>query len=101
MMGTSEIENELELQQVLWACYTYWKRQGEALPPNERVVCYKWVRGPYEDRFGTRFHQSKLQRLAKLGFLEKDDTARGGSRRYYRIVEPEQVGELLRKWGLN
>ena len=98
-MRVNEIENDLELQQVLWACYKYW--QGESLPPDERIICYSWVRRLYEDRFGTKFHQSKLGRLAKLGFLEKGDTARSGNRRYYKIADPNRVDDLLRKWNLN
>ena len=97
-MRVNEIENDLELQRVLWACYTYW--QGEALPPHERTICYSWVRRLYEDRFGAKFHQSKLGRLAKLGFLKKGDTARSGNRRYYKIADPNRVDDLLRKWNL-
>lgn len=97
-MGPNEIEDDLELQRILWACYKYW--DGESLPPQERIICYSWVLGPYEDRFGTKFHQSGLRRLTKLRFLEKDDTSRGGHRRYYKIVDPDRVGDLLRKWNL-
>lgn len=97
-MRVNEIENDLELQQVLWACYKYW--QGESLPPDERIICYSWIRRLYEDRFGAKFHQSKLGRLAKLGFLKKGDTARSGNRRYYKIADPNRVDDLLRKWNL-
>ncbi len=88
-MRADEFEKDLELQQVLWACYEYW--QGETLPPRERVICYSWVVRVYEDRFGTKFHHSKLRHLAKLGFLKEDSTSRGGQRRYYKIVEPDHV----------
>jgi len=98
-MKTREIENNSELQRVLWACYKYW--EGESSPPQERVICYSWVIGSYKDRFGTEFHQSKLYVLTKLGFLKQDDTARGGNRRYYKIVSPNQVGDLLKKWSLS
>ncbi|MFB0521206.1 MAG: hypothetical protein ACETWD_07245 [Desulfatiglandales bacterium] len=99
-MRANEIENDLELQRVLWACYKYW--QGEkSLPPDRRIICYSWVIGPYENRFGTKFHQSRLGRLAKLGFLKKGDTARSGHRRYYKIADPDRVDDLLRKWDLN
>jgi hypothetical protein len=97
-MRANEIENDLELQRVLWACYRYW--QGEALPPHERVICYSWVVRLYEDRFDAGFHQSKLRRLAGLGFLQQDDTSRGGNRRYYMIVDPNRVASLLKKWKL-
>jgi hypothetical protein len=99
VMGADEIENDLELQRILWACYKYW--QDESLPPHERTICYSWVIGPYEDKFDTKFHQSKLQRLAKLGFLKQDETSRGGGRRYYKIINPEEIDALLRKCSLN
>lgn len=95
-MRTEGIENNHELQQVLWACYRYW--QNEALPPPERTICYSWVLRLHEERFGTRFHQSSLRRLAELGFLKQDDASRSGHRRYYRIMDPHGVEDLLRKW---
>lgn len=97
-MRTHEIENAPELQRVLWACYSYW--QGESAPPDKRAICYSWVVPVYKDRFGTKFHHSRLRRLAELGFLTRDDTSRAGRRRYYRIVEPSRVEDLLRKWNL-
>jgi hypothetical protein len=99
-MKANEIENAPELQQVRWACYQYWQGE-ELLPPHKRVIWYKWVLGPYKDRFGTKFHQSKLRLLAKLGFLKQDDALRSGHRRYYKIVDPNRVDDLLRKWDLN
>jgi hypothetical protein len=99
-MRATEIENDPELQRVLWACYQYWQGE-EALPPHERTICYKWALDLYESKFGTKFHQSKLRLLAKLGFLKHDDTSRGGHRRYYKIMDPNQVDNLLRKWNLS
>jgi hypothetical protein len=98
-MEANEIEDDVELQRVLWACYKYW--HDESLPPYERIICYNWVLGPYENRFGTKFHQSGLRRLTKLGFLKQDHASRGGHRRYYKIVDPNRVADLLRKWILN
>ena len=98
-MNASEIESDAELQRVLWACYKYW--QGESSPPQDRVICYSWVIGPYRERFGTDFHQSRLYLLTKLGFLKQDDTARGGNRRYYKIISPSRVADLLTKWKLS
>jgi hypothetical protein len=95
----SEVENDLELKRVLWACYEYWQGEESSLP-HERSVCYKWVLRVYEDRFGGRFHQSKLRRLATLGFLERDDASRREHRRYYRITDPDRVEALLSKWDL-
>jgi hypothetical protein len=97
-MKTDEIENEPELQQVLLACYKYW--QDESLPANERVICYNWIVGLYSEKFGAKFHPSRLRHLIKLGFLKENDTSRGGHRRYYEIINPDQVHELLMKWGL-
>lgn len=98
-MISNELENDQELQRVLWACYKYWR--GESLPPHKRIICYSWVASLYEERFGTKFHQSKLARLAKLGLLEKDYLSRHGQRRYYTIVDPDRVDDLLWRWGLD
>ena len=98
-MRADEIEDYPELQRVFWACYKYW--QGESLPPGERIICYSWVLHLYEDKFGTKFHQSRLRQLAKFGFLKQDHTSRSGRRRYYKIVDPDRVDVLLRKWNLN
>lgn len=97
-MAANEIEHDLELKRILWACYQYW--HAESLPPDERTICYKWVLGTYENRFRTKFHQSGLRRLTKLRFLKQDDTSRGGHRRYYKIVDPGRVSDLLSKWNL-
>ena len=97
-MRVNEIESNAELQRVLWACYKYW--QGEPLPPHERAICYSWVVRLYEERFSTKFHQSKLRRLASFGFLQPDDVSRSGNRRYYKIVDPDKVASLLKKWKL-
>lgn len=98
-MKTYDLENDSELQRVLWACHSYW--QTEPLPAENRVICYKWVQGNYRRRFVSGFHQSRLDALSKLGFLTKHDTSRGGNRRYYKIQNPEYVEALLRKWSLN
>jgi hypothetical protein len=98
-MNTKSIEKELELQQVLWACYQYWQNET-SLSPSERVICYSWILRTYEDRFHNKFHQSKLQRLTKDGFLSQEDVSRSTRRRYYKIVAPDQVENLLRKWEL-
>lgn len=97
-MSANAIETGRELQQVLWACYQYWA--AEITPPHERTVCYSWVIRPYEKKFGTRFHQSRLQCLAEIGFLKQEDTSRSGNRRYYTVACPYQVNELLKKWGM-
>lgn len=93
-MKPIDIDNDKELQRVLWACYEYWR--NEPLPVEDRELCYSWVVGPYKKRFGTQFHQSKLGMLARLGWLNQADTSRGGGRRYYTIPTPERVKELLK-----
>ncbi len=98
-MTASAIERDPELQRVLWACYRYW--QAESLPTEDRAVCYGWVVRPYEEAFGTQFHQSRLARLTKFGFLQQAETSRGGKRRYYTMANPERIGELLKQWNLN
>lgn len=95
-MTANDIETDKELQQVLWACYEYWQR--ESVPPGQRLICYSWALGPYRERFGRDFHQSGLSRLARLGFLKTGDPSRGGHRRYYRLVAPDQVRHLLAMW---
>lgn len=98
-MIATDLENNAELQRVLWACYKYW--QGEPLPVDQRAVCYSWVIRPYEKAFGAQFHQSRLYRLTKLGFLQQAETSRGGGRRYYTLINPEGIVGLLKKWNLN
>lgn len=98
-MTINEALIDLESQRVLWACLTRWSTEPN--PFHERAVCYSWVARCYKNRFGGTFHQSRLQHLARLGLLTKDDTSRGGDRRYYRISNPERLGELLKKWNLN
>ncbi len=96
-MRVSKIENDRELQRILWACYKYWQIQSSSA---ERAICYNWVLRPYEERFGAKFHQSRLRRLKALGFLEQEEISRAGHRRYYRIVDSDRVRALLRKWDL-
>jgi hypothetical protein len=82
-------------RRVLWACYEHWK--ATAVSADQRSVCYRWIIRPYADRFGTRFHPSRLAHLARLGWLAKEDSSRGGSRRYYRIADPARLADLLRE----
>jgi len=91
---SNEILNDPELQRILLACLDYWNT--EPVAPSERFVCYKWVLRCYQTRFGGTFHQSRLGQLERLGVLAKDgDTSRGGHRRYYRIIDPAGLAELL------
>ena len=90
---------DTELQRVLWACLTYWNTEPN--PLDERAICYSWVARCYQNKFGGTFHQSRLQHLARLGFLTKDDTSRGGNRRYYRINDSTQLANFLKGCNLN
>lgn len=91
-----DINRDSELQRVLLACFEYW--QTEPLPVEKRVICYSWVVGTYKKMFGSEFHPSKLYQLTKLGFLMQDDSARGGNRRYYKIVNPTLVESIANQW---
>jgi hypothetical protein len=98
-MTINEAPIDPELQRVLWACLTYWNTEQN--PLDQRAVCYSWVARCYKNRFGGAFHQSRLQHLARLGLLTKNDTSRGGNRRYYRINDPYQLAEFLKGCNLN
>jgi hypothetical protein len=98
-MKTMSLESEPELQRVLWACYKYWQDESPK-HIDDKVICYSWILDIFEKRFGSRFHQSRLQTLANFGFLQKDTTSRHGGRRYYKVIAPEQVYDLLLKWNL-
>ena|ERR1043165_8623269 len=78
-----------ELARVLWAVYEVW-RASDA-DAKSRLICFEWIIGKYEERFGTSFHQSKLSVLAKMGYLKADMATRGGNRRYYTLLDPEAV----------
>jgi DNA-binding XRE family transcriptional regulator len=84
----------LELQRILWACFTYWN--SEPNPVDERVFCYSWIIWLYKAKFGETFNQIKLHQLARLGLLAKDNTSRCGTRRYYRINDPVQLAQFLK-----
>lgn len=58
------------------------------------TFCGEWIRNQCEQQ-GTAFHQGWLRRLANLGLLERLDSSRGGSRRYYRIKDAALVQEVL------
>ncbi len=85
-------ELDIETRRVLWACYEYWAT--EPLPVDERVICFKWVKRRFESRFGTKLTRREFDRAAKSGLLAKADTSRGGDRRYYRLVDPEQLRQV-------
>jgi hypothetical protein len=97
---SNTILNDRELQRIALACLDYWSMGSCA--PAEPIICYKWVARCYQARFGGTFHQARLGGLARFGFLAKDgDTSRGGGRRYYRIIDPSALAELLKGCNAN
>ncbi|SRR6266542_856587 len=74
------------LRDALWACCTYVLTERD-LPEEEQIVCFSWAERVHRAEFGRSLHNGHLRQLAKLGFLAKDDTSRGGDRRYYRITK--------------
>jgi len=86
-------DNDPTLKQVLSACYECWVTT--TVPEEQRETCFRWVDQVFRRMFCGTFHQSRLQRLADLGFLIPGDTARGGNRRYYRLADPHAVRDLL------
>jgi hypothetical protein len=58
------------------------------------TFCGEWIRNQCE-RQGIAFHQGWLRRLANLDLLERLDSSRGGSRRYYRIKDAALIREVL------
>jgi hypothetical protein len=58
------------------------------------TFCGEWIRNRCEQE-GVPFHQGWLRKLANLGLLEREDSSRGGNRRYYRINDAALVQEVL------
>ena len=98
-MNIHNLEDDRELQQVLWACYHYW--DDPALPPDERLFCHRWIVGPYVDRFGAPFAPDRLACLVDLNLLHRAGTSRRGDRRYYYLADPDRVRAWLEVWGLH
>jgi hypothetical protein len=93
---TNEVLNDPELNRILLACLDCGKEKPEP------VIWFSSVARYYKARYGRTFHQSRLAELERLGVLAKDgDTSRGGSRRYYRIIDPFALAELLKGYNAN
>jgi len=97
-MKPTDIENEPELQQILWACYEC--SQTDLVAAGEGSVCYSSMIDSYKKKFRSEFHPAKLYWLTKLGFLKQAHASRGGNRRYYTITNRDRVLQLLKKWKL-
>ena len=61
--------------------------------------CGEWIMHACMDQ-GIPFHQAWLTRLANVGLLVKEDTSRGGHRRYYHLGDPGLVQQVLDKGGV-
>jgi hypothetical protein len=86
----NEVLNDPELNRILLACLDCGKEKPEP------VIWFSSVARYYKARYSRTFHQSRLAELERLGVLAKDgDTSRGGSRRYYRIIDPFALAERL------
>lgn len=72
---------------LLEVCYGYPK--GES-----GTFCGEWIMIAC-GQHGVSFHQAWLTKLANVGLLAKDDSTRGGRRRYYRVKDAELVREVL------
>ncbi len=68
-LSSKAADLDTELCHVLWACHHYW--QGESRPLDQRSICYRWVRKPYEERFSESFHQSRAGPLGEAWVLSK------------------------------
>jgi hypothetical protein len=70
------------------------------MPTEGQEICYTWVSSHHQRRFGGDCMPPQLRQLADLGYLRRGDLAQGGSRRYYSLVDPQRVSQLLGEWGM-
>ncbi|HEC49570.1 MAG TPA: hypothetical protein ENI40_00210 [Candidatus Desulfofervidus auxilii] len=73
------------------ACLECHKKYGE--------FAGNWVRKLLEEKEGKKIWFPGLRTLVSYGILKKVDTARGGRRAYYILIEPEEVEKALRELG--
>jgi transcriptional regulator with XRE-family HTH domain len=77
-------------------------REGNALALGLLNQCYQWVLKQGRDHdFAARWILGgipvvNLRTLSARGILEKVGSSRGGDRAYYRMVDPDGVGQALR-----
>jgi transcriptional regulator with XRE-family HTH domain len=77
-------------------------REGNALALGLLKQCYQWVLKQGRDHdFAARWILGgipvvNLRTLSARGILEKVGSSRGGHRAYYRMVDPDGVGQALR-----
>jgi len=76
--------------------------EGNALTLGLLKACYEWVlKQGREQDFAARWVLGgipvvNLRTLSARGILEKVGSSRGGHRAYYRMVDPDGVGQALR-----
>lgn len=58
------------------------------------TFCGEWIMRRCEQH-GVPFHQGWLRKLANVGLLERDDSSRGGNRRYYRLKDKQLLQQFL------
>ena len=72
---------------LLEVCFNYPKGESSSF-------CGEWIMHACQDQ-GIPFHQAWLRKLANVGLLVREDTSRGGRRRYYHLGDAELVKEVL------
>ena len=81
-------------------------REGNGLALALLKACYQWVLKQGRDHdFAARWVLGgipvvNLRTLSARGILEKVGSARGGHRAYYRMTDPDGVGQALRTLGV-
>lgn len=76
--------------------------EGNALALGLLKACYEWVlKQGHDQNFAARWVLGgipvvNLRTLSARGILEKVGSSRGGHRAYYRMVDPDGVGQALR-----
>jgi len=76
--------------------------EGNALALGLLKACYEWVlKQGHDQDFAARWVLGgipvvNLRTLSARGILEKVGSSRGGHRAYYRMIDPDGVGQALR-----
>jgi hypothetical protein len=76
---------------LLEVCLNYPKGESSSF-------CGEWIMHACEQQ-GVPFHQAWLRKLANVGLLAKEDTSRGGHRRYYHLGDVALVRQVLHRAG--
>jgi hypothetical protein len=92
-MTMTQFPEKLEHRQALCSCVEFWKTSDT--PIEQRAFCFEWIERLHFERFGERLHQAHLRALEQRGWLTKLDSSRGGSRRYYRLTNPDLAERMM------